>query len=169
MCIRDRFTPEDLAYFLDLVTAFPVLVRFIEYMPVGAARLSAGPNPAAIKAMLEAAGRGSLEPVADKLGNGPAKYYRLRGTKGLFGFIAPLSEHFCRSCNRMRLTADGKLKPCLLSDREVDIKPILRNGGTDDMLAEAFAMAVQAKPEGHTLCRPSGHPEFQRQMFQIGG
>jgi cyclic pyranopterin phosphate synthase len=118
--------------------------------------------------MIEEAGQGKLEPATIK-GNGPARYWRLPGSTGTFGFITPISEHFCGACNRLRLTADGRLRPCLLSDREVDVRTPMRAGASDAELAALFAEAVRAKPSGHSLCRTSGHPGFGRRMSQIGG
>jgi len=166
--LTEEFGKTDLAYFVDQVYHFPVNVRFIEYMPVGG-QGGNGPTVAEIKDSLNAAGLGKLEPMPVDIGNGPAKNYRLPGTQGTFGFITPLTDHFCGNCNRLRLTADGKLVPCLLSDRAVDIKTPLRAGACDDELAELFRLAVRAKPERHSLCRTSGHADFGRSMWQIGG
>lgn len=166
--LTEFLAESDLAYFLDMAVRFPVAIRFIEYMPIGGSGLVRGMNPAAVKEKLAAMAGSGLEPAESK-GSGPARYYRLPGASGVWGFITPLSEHFCGSCNRMRLTADGRLKPCLLSDREIDIKTPLRAGADDARLAELFRAAVRAKPERHSLCRASGHPGFQRCMPQIGG
>ena len=97
-------------------------VRFIELMPVN------GEDPVATKlvSVTEMKHRldpmGKMEPCGMNVGNGPAKYYRLPGATGTIGFITPVTEHFCYQCNRLRLTADGKLRPCLLSEDEIDLK-----------------------------------------------
>ncbi len=162
-------TAADLAFFIDQVYCYPIAVRFIERMPLGgSASFEAGPDIAAVKRLLEAAGHGRLEPATAK-GNGPARYWRLPKSQGTFGFITPISEHFCNACNRLRLTADGRLRPCLLSDLEIDVRTPLRAGASDDELAALFAAAVRAKPDGHSLCRTSGYPGFGRRMSQIGG
>jgi len=157
----------DLAFFAAQVRRYPVAVRFIECMPLGGRR-SAGPDVAAVRRLLEEARAARLEPATAK-GNGPARYWRFAGDEGTFGFITPLSQHFCDACNRLRLTADGRLRPCLLSDAEIDVKTPLRAGAGDAELAEFFRLAVRAKPRGHNLCRASGHPGFRRRMSQIGG
>ncbi len=94
-------------------------VRFIELMPIGANVAWAGdgvvPIPE-IRARIEAA-EGPLTPVHGPRGNGPARYYHLAGAEGTVGFIGALSDHFCSACNRLRLTADGRLRPCLMSDQ----------------------------------------------------
>ncbi len=168
--LTETFTESDLAYFVEQVYCQPLDIRFIEYMPIGNCGVGPGLSIEEVKKMLTAAGGGKFEPVdAYGAGNGPAKYYRLPGAKGRFGFITPISEHFCNACNRLRLTADGKLKPCLLSDQEIDIKTPLRTGATDELLAELFYKAIQAKPVSHNLCHISGNPEFHRKMSQIGG
>lgn len=168
--LTETFMESDLAYFIDQVYCYPIDIRFIEYMPIGNCGIRAGLSIETVKKMLTAAGGGALEPVAIcGSGNGPAKYYQLPRAKGRFGFITPISEHFCGECNRLRLTADGKLKPCLLSDQEIDIKTPLRMGAKDELLAELFYKAVKEKPVSHNLCRISGYPEFQRKMSQIGG
>ena len=165
--LTEAFQEKDLAWFIAKVYDSPISVRFIEYMPIGYGGVKAGMSTAAVRQRLEdAAGR--LEPATSR-GNGPARYVRLPGAKGTFGFITPLSEHFCGECNRIRLTADGKLRPCLLSNREIDIKSILRSGGTDAMIAEAFFRTIAEKPAGHELCRTSGDGRFERTMSQIGG
>jgi len=110
---------------------------------------------------------GSLTPVDYVPGNGPAQYFSLAGALGTIGFISPISEHFCDRCNRLRLTADGKLRPCLLMDDEIDIRPVLRNGAKAAEIQEWLTRVVMAKPMGHQLSRnivPIG-----RGMSEIGG
>jgi cyclic pyranopterin phosphate synthase len=168
--LTEVVTESDLAYFIDLVCQYPIAVRFIEYMPIGNCGVKPGLTINAVKSMLSVAGGSTLEAVSaiDK-GNGPAKYYQLPQAKGTFGFITPISEHFCNDCNRLRLTADGKFKPCLLSDKEIDVKGPMRSGANDEELASLFYEAIREKPSSHDLCRISGHSEFRRRMSQIGG
>jgi cyclic pyranopterin phosphate synthase len=85
------------------------------------------------------------------MGNGPAKYFRFPHAMGTIGFITPISEHFCFQCNRMRFTADGKLRPCLLSDYEVDVKQPLRSGISSAELKELIKQAVANKPLRHRM------------------
>ncbi len=111
---------------------------------------------------------GPLAPAQSTSGAGPANYYRLPGAKGLVGFISPLTEHaFCATCNRMRLTADGKIRPCLLTDHEVDLKGVLRSGGSDDDLKGAILLALRTKPDAHHLW--DGNRPRWRKMVQLGG
>lgn len=167
--LTEALTEKDLAFFVELVYKHPIAVRFIEYMPIGPNGGGAAPDVAAVRKLLNKAGREMLKPTGTVRGNGPAKYYQFTQAKGAFGFITPISDHFCSACNRLRLTADGKLKPCLLSNSEIDLKTPLRNGASDGELVELFYAAVREKPQGHSLCRASGYPAFERCMSQIGG
>ncbi len=110
---------------------------------------------------------GNLEPSLPITGNGPARYYRLPGAAGTIGFIAPVSQHFCFSCNRLRLTAEGKLRPCLLSDREVDLRRPLRSGASSADLQKIITEAIKSKPRQHGLSR--GRGSKKRLMSQLGG
>ncbi|VBB09136.1 molybdenum cofactor synthesis c [Lucifera butyrica] len=167
--LTEVLTEKDVLYFIKLVYNCPIAVRFIEYMPVGRCGVKAGTGIAAIKSMLNGSGYGQLEPESAIKGNGPAKYYRLPRASGMFGFITPISDHFCQYCNRIRLTADGKLKPCLLSDQEIDMKAVLRGGGDDRKIAELFFKAVQEKPVRHRLGNNQHGTGLAREMFQVGG
>jgi cyclic pyranopterin phosphate synthase len=151
-------------------------VRFIELMPfmdeqetcIKDTSLVLGFVPTQeVRRQIEAA-LGPLEPAATKSGGGPAQYFRLPGAKGLIGFISPLTEHqFCAGCNRMRLTAEGQIRPCLLTDHEVDLKETLRSGGSDDDLRARILLALETKPDAHHLW--DGNRPKWRKMIQIGG
>ncbi|HWR45049.1 GTP 3',8-cyclase MoaA [Sporomusa sp.] len=167
--LTNIISERDLAYFVDLVHREPISVRFIEYMPIGESQAGPGPGIEEIKVMINAFGRGTLKPTLNIRGNGPAKYFYLPQAKGSFGFITPISEHFCGVCNRIRLTADGKFKPCLLSNQEIDVKAALRQGASDNEIAELFYKTIADKPQGHTLANAGGQTKFFRKMSQIGG
>lgn len=142
-------------------------VRFIELMPLTREDttqklITIGEMQKTIEESL-----GKLQPGPKIVGNGPARYYRLDGSLGTIGFISPVSEHFCFGCNRLRLTAHGKLCPCLLGDEEIDLKAPLRNGISDDGLKEIIKEAARAKPERHHL--DCGVIPGVRCMSQIGG
>ena len=100
---------------------------------------------------------------------GPARLCRLPRAAGRIGFIAPLSWHFCGSCNRIRLTADGKIRTCLFSPTEIDLKAPLRNGATRKELADIFGKAVRSKPHGHRLAENISCCKSRRGMYAIGG
>lgn len=110
---------------------------------------------------------GKLEPSRAITGNGPAKYFRLPQASGTIGFITPVSQHFCFSCNRLRLTAEGELRPCLLSDEEVDLRGPLRSGASPEDLKKVITEAIQSKPQKHQL--PQGQGARKRLMSQVGG
>jgi len=136
-------------------------VRFIELMPVNGDVNNAPRFVAASEMRKRLEPLGELEPCLPSVGNGPAKYFRLPGAKGTIGFITPISEHFCFNCNRMRLTADGNLRPCLLSDYEIDLKTPLRSGVSGEGLKKLFQRAVAEKPLRHKLAEgevPNGRP-----------
>lgn len=173
---------QDYLAFAKLSIDRPLHVRFIEYMPVGESSGSdgCGWGPDDVISCEElfnlinegARAEGLPELVAagqnKPLGWGPAKYFAFPGAKGTVGFISPMSRHFCGDCNRMRLTADGKLRPCLFSDREYDVRSILRSGKPqaqiDQDLRDVFATALGAKPDDHDDITGT-----ERRMSQIGG
>ncbi len=147
-------------------------VRFIELMPLGGgepehAALSQFVPSAETKARIEAE-LGTLEPVPAQGSSDEARNYRFTGGgTGVVGFISPVSAPYCASCNRMRLTADGKLHLCLLNDDEIDLKGPLRAGASSAEIQEILLRAVRAKPTGHRL--DEGVSTRARSMFQIGG
>jgi cyclic pyranopterin phosphate synthase len=96
-----------------------------------------------------------------------SKNFRLPEARGTVGFISPVSEPYCGSCNRMRLTADGKFHLCLLNDDELDVKRAIRCGGGIEAVRDILLRAVTAKPMGHSLL--SGRSTENRDMYQIGG
>jgi len=155
--------------FARMTLVKPYHVRFIEFMPIGAREMwdeTKVVPTAEIKARIEAIGR--LKLVGSGGADGPATLYSLPDAKGIIGFISPLTDHFCGSCNRLRLTADGKLRPCLFSESEIDLKTPMRTGCEDSELARLIAVALSVKPEGHQLA--SGiKKKYQRTMSRIGG
>ena len=140
-------------------------VRFIEFMPFkGVAEFVPS-----IELRQHISSLGKLEPCASITGNGPAMYYRLAGAKGTIGFISPLTElSFCSRCNRMRLTPDGRLRPCLLGEAEIDLKMPLRNNASMEELKRLILKAIASKPERHHLEGGNIRP-VNRKMSQIGG
>ena len=146
-------------------------VRFIEVMPIGNVQ-DWGPGfPGAderyvpVQEMRDALAGLRLEPAAGPSGSGPARTYRIPGALGTVGFISPLGEHFCESCNRLRLTSDGKLRPCLALANEVSLREALRAG---QPVGELIGRAVAGKPARHEMVA-SVSAASQRSMSQIGG
>jgi len=142
-------------------------VRFIELMPFAGEGATA-PRFVPVSNMrkrLELLGE--LEPCLPSIGNGPARYFRFLHAKGTIGFITPMSEHFCFRCNRLRLTSDGKLRPCLLAENEIDLKQPLRSGVTSAELKQLIGEAIARKPLQHHLAE--GYIPKHRPMAQVGG
>jgi cyclic pyranopterin phosphate synthase len=144
-------------------------LRFIELMPLTRTDVLTEENflPAG-EAMRLLSRHDELAPRLDaKIGHGPAQYYLLRQTGALVGFIGALTNlHFCEACNKMRLTADGKIRPCLGDHGEIDLRGLLRQSASDDTLHEAFREALRAKPLEHQF---RGAYQPNRPMIAIGG
>lgn len=171
-----RSLNQDLLSFARLTVDAPLHVRFIEYMPIGSGEdcggcgwglddvVSAKEIIETINMQAQSIGLGSLQPTtATPDGWGPAQYYRLPDAQGTVGVISAISNHFCASCNRLRLTADGKIKPCLFSDTEYDIRSALRKGDKEEVLS-VFEAALSHKPSGH-----EHRVGTRRMMSQVGG
>jgi len=149
-----------------------IAVRFIELMPLGSGA-DLEPVPGDETAALIENAFGALTPFSGVEGSGPAVYYSLPGFTGKIGFINPLSRGFCETCNRLRLTSEGYLKPCLSSSMGADLKALLRPGASDAELAAAITETAAKKPRFHTLSgvyTDSGHKGRKPDgMFKIGG
>lgn len=155
-----------------LVYQYPVDVRFIEHMPIGSNGLWNKERFMSSAELLERFERelGPLELIPDQDPSAPARRYSLKGALGAVGFISAVSGHFCRDCNRIRLTADGKLKPCLLTEKEIDIKTPLRAGAGDEELKNIFIAAAGFKPSDYGLAASEGLNGGEgREMVGIGG
>jgi len=143
-------------------------VRFIEHMPFTGAKIQ-GSDFVSTHEVISIIGKhfGELQPHYTSVGNGPARYYKLPDASGTLGFIGAVTECFCAECNRFRLTSDGKLRPCLLDDDEIDIRGPLRRGATTEELAETIQSAAVVKRAQHRLS--DGSMPSARSMRQIGG
>ena len=159
---------DELTDMAGLSFEYPLHIRFIEYMPIGESQIGNGPLLLAPEIKKRISVLGSLIPVTNTIDDGPAQRYHFEGAAGEIGFIHALSHHFCDRCNRLRLTARGRLRPCLLSDHHEDVKKVMRTGGTDEELMEVFFKAVRHKPSDHNLAiqNPS---RVCGQMSSIGG
>ena len=143
-------------------------VRFIERMPLGAADASAS-EPAHKETIdLLRAAWPDLASVQKRCGNGPARYYASTKLNGCIGLIEAVSHAFCASCNRVRLTSTGLLKPCLCYEQGTDLKPLLRGGADDAALRDAIEQAVRGKPAAHCFAERQAVTE-RKSMNQIGG
>jgi cyclic pyranopterin phosphate synthase len=164
------FNDDELPALAQLTLEHSWNVRFIELMPVSNQQdwgdgLPTGPERyVSARQMHEQLAYLNLEPVEQASNDGPARIFRIPGSPGTLGFITPLGERFCEACNRLRLTADGHLRGCLLIDQEISVREALRCGSD---LKELLKKAVNLKPQGHELTQKH-YPEARR-MAQIGG
>jgi len=165
------FNDLEILEFARLTMKDPYQVRFIEFMPLGDSNewspercLSTGE----IKRRIEASS--PLIPLENGTNDhdGPARLFKFPGAAGEIGFISPISDHFCNSCNRLRLTADGKLKTCLFSEQETDLKYLLRSGCHDEELERKLDEAISTKPLRHGAIA-GVMKRCHRPMVKIGG
>jgi len=167
VAIRDT-TEQELLEFARFARERPVIIRFIEFMPLdGDERWSADQILTGEEIVERIGAVYPLDPVPGR-GSQPAQRYRFRDGAGEIGVIATVTEPFCEQCDRIRLTADGKLRNCLFALDETDIRALLRGGADDDAIAEAVTASVWAKWRGHLI----NQTEFvrpARSMSQIGG
>lgn len=164
------FNDDEIMDFVQLTKEMPLHVRFIELMPIGTSDSWAKDKMITVPEIqkLIADSGLNLEPAGTVAGNGPARYFRAPGAVGTVGFISAISNHFCADCNRLRLTSEGQLRPCLQSPVEVDLRTPLRASQSEDELAELIEQTVAMKPERHTMVTEGWH-ENTRTMSQIGG
>ncbi|MBI5559554.1 MAG: GTP 3',8-cyclase MoaA [Deltaproteobacteria bacterium] len=172
MVVLRGINDDELVDFARLSQTHNLQIRFIEFMPIGKATIWEKEKYISSAEIKERIGQlGELEPVQTARMDGPARIYRFKQaekSQGTIGFISPISHKFCDQCNRLRLTSEGKLRSCLLSDKETDLKMILRGGGSDDAVKAALARTVLDKPESHTLRETDGL-NCHGQMSRIGG
>lgn len=175
-CVAIRGLNQDFKKFAEVTIDKPLHVRFIEFMPLGDSSHcgidgrgwgseDVIPSTELRDHIAEIMGVEFEEGRVD--GGGPAKYYKIPGAKGTLGFISPLSNHFCAQCNRIRLTSDGKLRQCLFSDEEIDIKKAMREASDEDrsqVLHDVLERAISTKPKSHNFAVGT-----KRSMNKIGG
>ncbi len=144
-------------------------VRFIEFMPVGCNEMWRKDIYVNSKEVLERIlTLGSLERLNFR-GKGPSRNFRIKGAKGVIGIISPLSDHFCGFCNRLRLTTDGKIKPCLFSKVAIDIKTPMRSGASDREIEKLFFNSIKVKPQRHLFQEDVASSWLPEAMSKIGG
>lgn len=155
---------EEILALLNLVKDKNIPLRFIELMPLMCNEALQGLSGEEVRQMLSQAGV-ALEQNKKALGNGPATYYDAKGYAGAIGFIEPLHNKFCSTCNRVRLTSTGVLRPCLYSQAGVDFRKLLREQSDEAVLLKALQEAIYHKPQGHAfeIC-PANF-----QMSEVGG
>ena len=152
--------------FLALAKEMPVSVRFIERMPIGCSPSEAFVSAGGVQERIL-----SLAGVREGRNRGPspAVTYEVPGFAGDLGVISPVSRKFCERCNRLRVTADGRLRGCLFGCETLDLRTVLRSGRGDKAVADLLRAAVRAKPEGHDLCGSGDDPSAAEPMSRVGG
>ncbi len=160
---------DELSDFAELTRERAIFVRFIELMPVHEnLGLQRDAYVSSDEILERISAIGELQPVLGPGGNGPARYFALPGAAGAIGVISPLSHDYCERCNRVRLTADGRLRLCLFGDHAFDLRSPLRKGATKDELASLLRSAMLIKPERHHL-RLGEAASRMRAFSEIGG
>lgn len=160
---------DELGEFARLTRDRPVFVRFIEVMPVHEnVGLQRETYVSASEVLERISAIGELRPVLGPTGNGPARYFAFPGAAGAIGVISPLSHDYCDRCNRVRLTADGRLRLCLFGDYAVDLRTPLRAGARTEELAELLRSSMLIKPARHHL-RLGETASRMRAFSEIGG
>ena len=168
LAIRD-FNINELADIANFAKDREIDVRFIELMPIGFGKKYTQIDNDEILSILES-NFGTFEPVTEKRGNGPAKYYKNKDMKGCIGFISAISHEFCESCNRIRLTSSGFLKLCLHYNKGIDLKAPIRSGISDEDLKVLIHDTIWNKPLSHKFGHTNGEKDIEvKNMVQIGG
>jgi cyclic pyranopterin phosphate synthase len=170
------FNDDEASQFARLTLEKPYEIRFIELMPIGGKNDSADKYVSNDELMKRIGLMGKLLPVEDgRQGKGlagPARRFRFEGARGVIGFISPISHNFCHACNRLRLTADGGLRACLMVDGEIDLKAPMRRGCTDEELEQLIRQAIMGKPRGQQTDgagEDCSRRKCAREMSTIGG
>ena len=160
-------TREEWTQLAALAEHLPVDVRFIEQMPIGQGKTS-DCNTAQVVLQQLSKQWPDLQPAEEREQNSPARYYRSKKLTGRIGMIASLSNPFCSTCNRIRLTSTGQLKPCLSYGQHTDLRTLLRSGASDETLRSALCECIYAKPRQHCFAEQTAQAE-QQTMNRIGG
>lgn len=159
---------DELADFVEFARARPVAVRFIEYMPFAANGWDRGRLMTYDEMRKELSRVHELVPLPAPVPSEVAKEFHIEGVRGTVGFITSMTEHFCGDCNRVRLTADGSIKPCLFSSAEMSLRDAVRGGFTDEEIALLIQRALFQKPFQHDPMDRL-NPRENRSMIRIGG
>ncbi len=180
-------TDKELKYFVDYAMQHPVDVRFIEFMPMGSDTRWSDMHFISAEELLQTATKyaelseASIAPPADiknmdqQVYSGPARMYNLAGGKGRLGFITAMSNHFCNTCNRLRVTSDGFVRTCLFADKEYALRGILRNPRMtterkEELIRKIIQRAMRTKPLGEVLLRAKqAIAVAKKNMVSIGG
>ena len=149
--------------FINMAIKHKLIIRFIEFMPSGDKVKLQNSHYVSNEKLFEKINKKYILNLKDTFKKSPSKTYKIKGKKAKVGFISPISNHFCSNCNRLRLTSSGKLRPCLSSDKEINLNPYINDNET---LEKLFFKAIKLKPKNHNLMKNN---DFFVGMSQIGG
>ena len=164
--IRD-FNDDEIVQFAELSAKYNIICRFIEFMPIGNSENWNENNIVYGSEILERLSAFEPQEMEKDINSGPAVNYKLNND-GIIGIITPISKHFCSECDKLRITADGKIRPCLLSDNEIDIKKALQSRNKD-LLIKQIMQALNIKHDEHNVSVGDENHDFKRTMSKIGG
>ena len=167
-CVPMGIEDQNITDMAMLAKAYPVHVRFIEMMPIGLGKQFVGQSEEAVLRELKLR-FGEYQNSEKVPGNGPGHYYQFEGFCGKIGFISAVSHKFCDSCNRVRLTSGGFLKPCLQYETGTDLKKLLRQNESEACIRAAIEDTIRKKPHGHQFGKMQDGNTENRMMWQIGG
>jgi cyclic pyranopterin phosphate synthase len=163
------FNDDELVSFASLTKNNNLHIRFIEFMPVHCNTFWKKDRCITGAEVIEKiSALGSLTRIRFR-GKGPSRNYRINGFTGIIGIISPLTDHFCKFCNRLRLSADGKIVPCLFSRISIDMKSPLRNNAPDEEIERLFLSSIKSKPQRHLFSEQKTSAIPSLSMSQIGG
>ena len=167
-CVPMEIEGQNITDMAMLAKKYPVHVRFIEMMPIGLGKQYEGQSEEAVLRELKLR-FGECQNSENVPGNGPGHYYQFEGFCGKIGFISAVSHKFCDSCNRVRLTSGGFLKPCLQYETGTDLKKLLRQNESEECIRAAIEDTIRKKPHGHQFGKKQDGNTENRMMWQIGG
>ena len=167
-CVPMGIEDQNITDMAMLAKKYPVYVRYIEMMPIGLGKQFVGQSEEAVLRELKLR-FGEYQNSEKVPGNGPGHYYQFEGFCGKIGFISAVSHKFCDSCNRVRLTSGGFLKPCLQYETGTDLKKLLRQNESEECIRAAIEDTIRKKPHGHQFGKMQDGNTENRMMWQIGG
>ena len=164
--IRD-FNDDEIIKFAELSAKYNIICRFIEFMPIGNSENLNEKNIVYGSEIIERLKDFEPQEMLKDKNSGPAVNYKLNNG-GIIGIITPISKHFCSECDKLRITADGKIRPCLLSDNEIDIKKAIKDKDKE-MLIKQIMQSLNIKHNEHNITTGEQNHDFKRTMSKIGG
>lgn len=153
--------------FVRFSERYPVDIRFIELMPIGLGKEFVPISNDEVMEIIRK--ERNLTPYNERIGSGPATYYRTEFSKGCIGFITPISHNFCNQCNRVRITPEGFLKLCLHWNKGINLKEYIRGGASEKELKNLIENAIYNKPSEHQMIKKYDEDFDKRYMNEIGG